>query len=151
MAIKYLDELKIRQVNSEGTPEIHQLKLRSGALDMDVVIDSGSNSNGNWEKWSNGKLVQWGVKSFTHSVTAAWGSLFASTDACTVNFPIPFIATPTFISSPRTTSSNSAFFGNYGTPSINATRATNVTALFRPTSNENVPFVVHWTATGRWK
>lgn len=53
------------------------------------IIESGSNANGNWRKWADGTIEQWGVKQANYLCDEAAGSGYFST-GIRVDFPVKF-------------------------------------------------------------
>lgn len=70
------------------------MKINSDLIDG--IIESGSNTNGNWIKFIDGTLLQYGI--FTtdqYKFTVAYGSVYWSGSSVIINFPINFL-TDTF-------------------------------------------------------
>lgn len=63
------------------------------------ITSSGSNAVGNWERWSNGKIVQWGLLALNASGGNAGNTSFV--------FPIPFITGVQSATATHTSSSTS--------------------------------------------
>lgn len=132
----------------EHDSKIMQL-LNWMGLVKDYVIETGSNSNGRWEKWHSGKLVQEGIQE--RPIT--YGSAFASGTMSyytidKVTYPIPFIEPPNY---------KKEYIGA-GQVYVDAGYQTNGTSSHGPTnrclgtSNNfigNVP--IYFEAVGRWK
>ena len=72
---------------------------RSTGADFHVV-ESGSNSNGNWVKYYDGTMIQYGNKTTTGIAFTAVGNIFRAIDA-TRNFPIAFNAPPAVTITPN--------------------------------------------------
>ena len=53
------------------------------------IIESGSNANGNWRKWADGTIEQWGVKQASYLCDEAAGSGYSS-DSIKIVFPLKF-------------------------------------------------------------
>lgn len=61
---------------------------------INSVVESGSNSNGNWIKYSDGTMICWMQETVTdQAINNAYGSLFQGTRQYT--FPVPFIGNVT--------------------------------------------------------
>lgn len=87
-------------------------RVASGFGDIaDYVVERGSNANGNWEKWSSGKLVQYGI---VRKVHGAEGQII-------IDLPAPY----TTISFKYL----SAVLGGY-----NGTKADNVRSVYQQTT-----------------
>lgn len=60
-------------------------------LGIDFPIEWGESSNGSWEKWNSGKLVQRGKFTATNGTTQPQGGIYRSANVQTQSFPIPFV------------------------------------------------------------
>ena len=56
------------------------------------IIESGSNSNGNYIKFSDGTMICYGRQAMTFSSTISYGNIYRG-DAQTINLPATFIDT----------------------------------------------------------
>ena len=68
---------------------INYSKRRVSYLIGESAIESGSNANGNWRKWADGTIEQWGVKQADYLCDDAAGSGYLSTGIRIV-FPVKF-------------------------------------------------------------
>jgi hypothetical protein len=57
------------------------------------IVDSGSNANGNWVKYSDGTMICWNRTVSQLGTTTASGQLFMS-DIATWTFPVSFSSLP---------------------------------------------------------
>ena len=109
------------------------------------IIESGSNTNGNYIKCLDGTLVQYGAVNLTTG-TAAYTSGYTHYGVDTlINLPFPFIDT------------NYSVLANSNTPidyisNINANRgSTTAIAIRFQSSQPNYSRLIYWLAIGRWK
>jgi hypothetical protein len=62
---------------------------------MSGIYDSGSNANGNYIRYSEGTMIQWGSWTETLAITGAYGTgVFFYNNTSWHSFPIPFISVP---------------------------------------------------------
>ena len=109
---------------------------RYARIGAGIIAEGGNATTGYWEKWGNGKLVQWGT--------------FVSTTATQAyNFPISFIAPPTYLNF------HSPFVSTYiqsadlcASPPVSATSMTVITTK---NGNSTAGLFFYWHAIGRWK
>ncbi len=107
------------------------------------VVESGSNTDGNWVKWADGTMMQWGAMSGTADCNIAYAGGFR-TDNISFNLPQAFINTNYRVSG---LSSNVS-----GWVAI-VTGATTTATSFRFArfaSATGVSFAAQWMAIGRW-
>jgi len=75
--------------NTAVVPQTSQAVLMSG------IYDSGSNANGNYIRYSEGTMIQWGSWTETLAITGANGTgVFYYNNTSWHSFPIPFISVP---------------------------------------------------------
>jgi hypothetical protein len=75
--------------NTAVVPQTSQAVLMSG------IYDSGTNANGNYIRYSEGTMIQWGSWTETLAITGANGTgVFYYNNTSWHNFPIPFISVP---------------------------------------------------------
>lgn len=120
----------------------------------DYVIDSGSNANGNWEKWSNGKLIQWGDTGVqTVNFDLAWGgALYHTRWETPVTFPIPFTGFPQYINFIPADGPDG--YGNsMGVEMVRVVNTTEIELIYASIAvrAQNVKVRANWLAIGRWK
>jgi len=64
---------------------VNSLPYKLPLSKLGIIIESGSNSNGRWIKFSDGTMIQWGEISLSTEAGSQWWSL------STLTFPTPFI------------------------------------------------------------
>lgn len=111
-----------------------------------VIVESGSNDNGSWIKYSDGNMIcRKTTGEISMSITTPWGSLYES-NVSLGNFPAEFIETPTISVTPF----GSGMLIEQGGIDASKTSWGNATCV-RPNSVENVKARFHLMAIGKWK
>lgn len=107
----------------------------------DPVVESGSNSDGEWARWADGTQVVYGVESYTFSSATA-------SSAATTSFPNTFFSPPRVVGSSEGGDANkilvASYFNNDGTTFQGI-------ALNASGNTLNESRNVAYTAIGRWK
>lgn len=114
-----------------GDYEIHNHKI------------AGSDSNGNYIKFGDGTLIQFGTKLPVVDMTHAWGALFYG-EAPSMTFPVPFIERPCVAIGVGNGQSAIVMSCNPSTTGISNLQFCRGTA-----SNGTV--IYDWLAMGKWK
>ena len=111
-----------------------------------VIVESGSNDNGSWIKYSDGTMICYkSTGEIDMNVTTSWGSLYEG-NISVGNFPAEFIETPTISVTPF----GSGMLIEQGGIDASKTSWGNITGV-RPNSVENVKARFHLMAIGKWK
>ena len=111
------------------------------------IVESGSNDNGSWIKYSDGTMICTKTISIITPITSPWGALYESGDVILGQFP------QAFISNPRVSVTNNSSAGAL----IEAVMDVTTTSagkcwLCRGTSRDSqLPYVLDIIAIGRWK
>ena len=111
------------------------------------IVESGSNDNGSWIKYSDGTMICTKTISIITPITSPWGALYESGDVILGQFP------QAFISNPRVSVTNNSSAGAL----IEAVMGVTTTSagkcwLCRGTSRDSqLPYVLDIIAIGRWK
>lgn len=137
----------------ETSSIVHKQGSQITPLDtyLDTIVESGSNANGSWTKWSDGTMIIDKIISETADITTAWGNLYVSRDINLGSFPVSFIETPTVVVSPQTqTGTQYMLVGNGGYGYATNVNAGSV-ALVRPNSRTSVAYRLEVIAKGKWK
>lgn len=116
--------------------------------DVGVIIESGSNSNGNWIKYSDGTMVCYGSRSFTNiNMTTKWGVVYESATQNLGSFPQTFSQVPDYVDV------HSKGGATVYPETIDATTATSIgrTYFWRPLSSTSQSFTIYYYAIGKWK
>ncbi len=109
------------------------------------IIETGSNSNGSWIKFSNGIMICWQNIEGTTTFQTSWGNLYHSSLLSFPDFPQNFVEIPRiFMSNHRTQSS----LMPAGDPSI--TKAEEF-VLVRPNSAGASWYSADCLSIGKWK
>lgn len=159
---KYYDKIDANsgiEVNSHIVPKLsgyedigssskqfRDMYARELYLRGNLVVESGSNNNGNWVKLYDGTMIAWyGSLTKDHKINTAWGSVYyGPTESWT--YPIKFS------SSPRVFAEYNKFQGDaWVIPGGGNKTATNSGGyyLLRPTS-ASVQGNIDYLAIGRW-
>lgn len=75
-------------------PYLNAENLNNNFNECNNIIESDSNANGNWIKYSDGTMICYGIKSGTTTMHDYW-SQFERTDTLSITYPQTFYATPT--------------------------------------------------------
>ena len=136
-----------------GVPEggtIGQVLVKNSNTNYDTawstIIESGSNDNGSWIKYSDGTMICYkSTGEIDMNITTSWGSLYEG-NISVGNFPAEFIETPTISVIPF----GSGMLIEQGGIDASKTSWGNITGV-RPNSVENVKARFHLIAIGKWK
>lgn len=136
-----------------GVPErgtVGQVLVKNSDTDYDTawstIIESGSNDNGSWIKYSDGTMICYKSTGWIDmNITTSWGSLYEG-NISVGNFPAEFIETPTISVTPF----GSGMLIEQGGTDASKTSWGNITCV-RPNSVENVKARFHLIAIGKWK
>lgn len=111
-----------------------------------VIVESGSNDNGSWIKYSDGTMICYkSTGEIDMNITTSWGSLYEG-NISVGNFPAEFIETPTISVTPF----GSGMLIEQGGIDASKTSWGNITGV-RSNSAENVKARFHLMAIGKWK
>lgn len=115
-------------------------------LSAAVIVESGSNSNGDYLKFGDGTLICWHVDTDLKTASDEKGGIYR-TDSLTWTFPVKFISPPNVTGS-STTYAGLGWFGNIA--NITETKAN--FRLFSLVSYTDTPYAnTHLRAIGKWK
>lgn len=113
---------------------------------INSIVESGSNANGNWIKYSDGTMLCWKTYTFSNlAFNTAWGSVYESAYQEFGATPQTFISTPTIF----TNNGNGAMAGIEGLNNT-TTNSFGRTQLYRPVSG-TASGAINLLAIGRWK
>jgi hypothetical protein len=104
------------------------------------IIESGSNANGRYIKYSDGTMECWGVESSTEDTTT-------NVKTITATFPVAFIAAP-HVSYSLRQSSTSTYSSSLV---ISAITTTTATLTFKLDIAISRTWHRHWHSIGRWR
>ena len=130
------------------------IEYKDGTLKdcLDNIIDSGSNSNGEYLKFANGIMIQFQRYSIDVAITTQWGSWYYGTQACP-NFPQSFVGEMPTITATIYPTSSSWCLGNlvYGTGKPQSLTSAGTIMCVKPDRGNSVPVVAEIISIGRWK
>ena len=117
-------------------------------LIADYVIETGTDSFWEYEKWASGKVICRGTTSITVTTWTAWGSLYEGTPCLgQTAFPIGL-----FIEAPHFKVTLTGTVGMFPETYLTLTKdKTPMIYPVRPTSTSSSPVNYHMEAIGRWK
>lgn len=108
-----------------------------------IPIESGSNANGSYVKYSDGTMICYNLYSNTLNITSQYeGIYYANTGAIT--FPVEFYDTPLLFATTNLAGGGYTFYGNYTKTSFSG-------FAWKIQSASNYSVRVNWLAIGRWK
>lgn len=114
---------------------------------QDTDMEYGSNERGNYIKYSNGVLIQWGNILKTISIKNQYGSMYYD-DNYGIEFPLNFINRNYSVSVTSSNSSSVIFVYSCSNYTIDRVSFN----LISPLTVENLSeFYFDWFAIGRWK
>lgn len=115
------------------------------------IVESGSNANGEYIKFSDGTMICNKTIEGSTDIETAWGSLFVSDDINLGNMPQQFTNRPTIIvdSHPKTGTQHFLVGSNSG--ENGSKNHFGYTAICRPNSRKAVYYIFDIFAIGKWK
>jgi hypothetical protein len=109
------------------------------------IVETGSNSNGNWIKYDNGTMECWNYNATTVTTSSGFGNIWASPASTLFTFPASFIAVPLIM--PLCKPTVAAPWGSIDPTTISATQVT-IYVIGGGSNNAGYP---GYRALGRWK
>lgn len=110
------------------------------------IVESGSNNNGSWIKYSDGRLITMHKVTRTLARTSAWGNMYESTTQADLgNYPMAFKDIPfVYVTLHEVNASLEA---------VQFSSANNAGKVYilAPTSSESADYTFQVLAIGRWK
>ena len=144
-----LNNLVVDNLDDNATGKAPSQRAVNKAIS--TIIESGSNVNGSYIKYSDGTMVVSQIVEGSIDISKAWGSLYVSEDIKLPNFPVSFIKNPTTVVSPQTQSGTQFMLvGSGGSGNGDKTFGGHY-ALVRPNSRTAVTYVLEVIAIGKWK
>ena len=114
------------------------------------IVESGSNDNGSWIKYSDGSMICYGSKDVTFNCSQTWGNLFVGRYEDYISFPQEFIDIPLLQIHTRSTTNASSWLISYDKTTVSKSNFYEVD-IARATANSSVPITITFIAIGRWK
>lgn len=109
------------------------------------IVESGTNDNGSWIKYSDGTMICSGSFTETVAVNTAWGSLYSANISNPAVFPVAFTSVKSCIISNSGNSSCILCRTNYSNSGIT------FLIIARPSSINSESFTFDYQVVGRWK
>lgn len=116
-----------------------------------VIVETGSNSNGTWRKYANGDMECWFTQKIETEISIAWGSMYNSGTVLLHNFPQTFISKPIVLIDFETSGGWLAFLGRPSSGGVATTKNPGGICLLRGTSCGSANFNISVYAKGKWK
>lgn len=133
------------------TTPINAQNLNSNFEECNNIIESGSNANGKYVKYSDGTMICYKTLTGTTDITTAWGSLYTSADVNLGNFASYFLARPTIIISPQAQTGTQYMLSTQSGSSSGSSSSAGSITLIRPNSRTGVAYILDVVAIGKWK
>ena len=112
-----------------------------------VIVESGSNDNGSYAKWSNGLQMCWGLNTFPGTGWTGSGDKWYLTGQ-SLTFPIAFDSAPIFLG---TTRDSSIALRSAKLASFNVGTSNVLDIAFNGWGTTSSSFSLYWLAIGWWK
>lgn len=112
--------------------------------------ETGSNTNGSWIKYSDGRMTCFKTVTGTTNISTGWGNSYTSADVSLGSWPQTFTAEPELQITQRRYGTNAYNYFLGGVKSVSTTSAGDI-SLLRFSSQSNVQYKLYIEAKGRWK
>ena len=120
----------------------------NGVIVKDDIIESGSNTNGSYTKYSNGTMICYKTVTQNNVSFSAWGSWYESAQIDLGSFPQSFKTGTVPIITAQSKNSGGAV-ANGGI--LNATASScGYTRVYRPNDPGAIPITIDIIAIGEW-
>lgn len=137
---------KVGELNDLNTTDKSSIVNAINEIGTDYIIESGSNSNGYYEKYASGTLKQWGKVTVTDELKTAHGSTgwYRTANEQFINYPIPFVGENPVVNLTPKAALQIAYI---------STDVLDKTGFYplASSSTSGATRYVHWTAVGKWK
>ena len=112
-----------------------------------ALLQKGSNSNGSWEQYYDGRLIQYGVKTLSYdNISSDWGGIYFNSSG-SIQFPRSFVDDPVVTLSLAKGSSGHAFWlGSF----ISGKSGVSEIHVYRPANAGTCNVDIHWYAIGKY-
>ena len=112
-----------------------------------ALLQKGSNSNGSWEQYHDGRLIQYGVKTLSYdNISSGWGGIYFNSSG-SIQFPRSFVDDPVVTLSLAKGSSGHAFWlGSF----ISGKSGVSEIHVYRPANAGTCNVDIHWYAIGKY-
>lgn len=151
-----MEKITFKDLPNTDTP-INSSNLNSLQANIEnaisEIIESGTNTNGSYIKYSDGTMICRGTKAILLDINNAWGeTLYTGSYTDEITFPHAFISAPDLTYNCNPSTATGFFYGSIvdGGLLITTTGFSGVT-LIRPNSRTNVNAKVNFIAIGKWK
>lgn len=118
---------------------------------ISIIVESSSNSTGNWIKFADGTMISYQEVSITIPCNTEWGTLFVGSYDDAINFPISFLEVPKVWIDLKITS-GALLKLEWNTPVITKSTYKNIgIARGKSSFQSNVTFTATILVIGKWK
>lgn len=137
---------KVGELNDLNTTNKSSVINAINEIGTDYIIESGSNSNGHYEKYASGTLKQWGKTVVTDELKTSLGSTgwYRPVNEQFIIHPIPFVGETPVVNLTPQSALNIAYIS---TNNLDKSGFYPLTSYAAPGATR----YVHWNAIGRWK
>lgn len=115
-------------------------------LPIGQIIESGSNDNGTYIKFSDGILIQFGRKLFISETPRTWFGTTVYSQELELTLPKEFKSGDYTTTSDVNIANMNIFAITHASPTTTSTLTLSFVC-----SNQNETRTIHWVAIGRWK
>lgn len=138
-------EVHLNGINVTGVVKLLDVVPNVSELNGKSIVESGSNTNGNWRKWGDGTIEQWGIKESEYLCDEAAGSGYFS-DGIRIDFPVEYTGEFEVNANLLRSTADASFIQLQGSNDTSGF-SVYVTALFKHNQKRNGFF--HWRAIGK--
>lgn len=134
----------VKNEETESDTDVYSCNYING------IIESGSNSNGNWTKFADGTMICTRTITVTIDCTNSWGSLYYGQNNDKFNFAQSFIEPP-ILNLQYTTNEAISFIPIVYSGIVVDNDGFKRIEIARPNSVTNISVKVYFIAIGKWK
>lgn len=139
------------EFQNDSAPYLSAENLNNNFTECYNIVDSGSNANGSYIKYSDGTMMCYKEVTGTVDISTAWGSLYASSDVSLGTWPENFYAKPVVNAYGQAPSGTQYMLCTNATSDSTSTTNAGKVTLIRPNSRTGVAYTIYVTAIGKWK
>ena len=142
---------KLQQNVEDVTGDLEDLETSARTNLVDAIneakeiVDSGSNTNGLWVKYSNGTMISYGRKEGTSSLSNYWGQ-FERTQTISQTFPVEYYEKPYLM-----ITNNNRWSGEVSVIVEELSKTAFGFQVLKCDGATGTNYSIDWMAIGRWK
>jgi len=125
--------------------------VEQNSNDIANIIESGSNANGSWTKWSDGTMICEHRVYSSHDTTTPYGALYVSDLITLPDFPVEFIERPRVVLQYETADWASAIIIGISTNGYPTQKNGGQLRLISGISSSGNGGYIVYIAKGKWK